>query len=70
MVTERRAKWEQYGDIMQTCDLMEIMDCSKETALKMIHQPGFPKLRVSGGRKFIFVKTALQEYFHKQALGT
>lgn len=68
-MTERRTKWDDYPDIMTTADIQEILGVSKETALKMVHQSGFPKLRVSGGRKFIFVKSALQEYLHQQALG-
>jgi len=68
-MNERRTKWEDYPDIMTTAELQEMLGISKETVLKMVHQAGFPKLRVSGGRKFIFVKSALQEYLHRQALG-
>lgn len=67
-MSERRKKWEEYPDIMTTADLQEIMGVSKETALKMIHQQGFPKLRVSGGRKYLYVKSALQQYFHEKAI--
>lgn len=65
---ERRTKWDEYPDIMDTADLQEFMDMSKETVLKLVHQPGFPHIRISGGRKYIFPKSALQEYFHRQAL--
>lgn len=67
-MNERRTRWDDYPDIMTTAELQEILGVSKETVLKMVHQPGFPKLRVSGGRKFIFIKSALQEYLHKQAI--
>ncbi len=65
---ERRTLWNDYPDIMTTADIQEILGISKETTLKLIHQSGFPKIRVSGGRKYIFVKSALQEYLHHQAV--
>lgn len=65
---DRRTKWEELPDILTTADIQELFGISKETTLKLIHQSGFPKLRVMGGRKYIFVKSALQEYLHKSAL--
>lgn len=66
---ERRTKWDDFPDIMTTADIQEIFNLSKESVLKMIHQDGFPKLRLQGGRKYIFIKSAVQEFLHKQAMG-
>lgn len=68
-MSERRTKWDDFPDLMSTADIQEIFGLSKESVLKMIHQDGFPKLRLQGGRKYIYPKSAVQEYLHKQALG-
>ncbi len=66
---KRRTKWDQFPDIMKTKDLQEFLGLSKESVLKLIHQEDFPKIRLHNGRVYLFVKSALQEYFHNQALG-
>jgi predicted DNA-binding transcriptional regulator AlpA len=61
-------QWDNYGEFLNSAELQEMLDVSKETFLKIVKQPGFPKFRASGGRKYIYVKSALMEYFHKQAV--
>jgi hypothetical protein len=69
MKKERRTNWEDYGEFLKTHDLQEILGLSKESIQKMIHEPGFPKIRLSGGRVYIYPKSALAKYFHEKALG-
>lgn len=54
---------------MKTKDLQELLGVSKESVMKLVHQADFPKIRLHNGRVYLFVKSALQEYFHNQALG-
>jgi len=64
-----KKQWNDYSDIMNSAEVQEVLGVSKETFLKIIHQPGFPKMRPPGGRKYLYPKSALQEYFYKQATG-
>lgn len=68
-MNERRIHWSEYPDIMTSADLMELLGITKETFYNFLHMPGFPYIRAKGGRKYIFVKSALQEYLHNKALG-
>lgn len=68
-MNQRKTQWEQFPDIMKTKDLQELLGVSKESVMKLVHQADFPKIRLHNGRVYLFVKSALQEYFHNQALG-
>ena len=67
MRQNRRISLDQYPDIMTTNDFIEYWGVSRETAFKIIHRPDFPKISTS--RKYIIIKSALQEWQHKAAIG-
>ena len=64
----RRFNLTEYPDIMSFADLCEYFDVSKETGYKMLNMEGFPKIKIHGGRKYLIIKSALQQWQHETAL--